>query len=177
MITQLQKRSLIKLVKDTISDYLDGKAQQKNTSDIDLMSMRGAFVTLYKKGQLRGCIGHIIAHKPLYYGIQELAIKSAFEDTRFTPVQKGEKDDLLVEISIISPVEKIKAPEDIKLGTHGLILKNGSRAGVFLPQIPIEQGWDLPTFISELCKKAGCSTSVLDDPKTEFLTFTAEVFS
>jgi AmmeMemoRadiSam system protein A len=177
MLNQQQQQSLLTLAKVSIQDRLNSKRQLRKTNDPDLMVVRGVFVSLYIEDQLRGCLGHINGNMPLYHEVQDVAPKSAFEDTRFEPVTISALDKLKIEVSVISPIERIYSPQQVKVGEHGLVLKNGEKSSLFLPHVPLLNNWNLATYVEELCKKATLSTDILDDPKTELYRFTAEIFS
>jgi len=138
----------------------------------------GAFVTLHKYGQLRGCIGNLIGEKPLYLTVIDMAIESAVDDPRFPPLKLEELKDIEIEISVLSPLEKIDDPKDIILGKHGVLVRKGFRSGVFLPQVAEETGWSKEEFLSYLCShKAGLPPYAWKEKDTELYIFTAEVFS
>lgn len=136
-----------------------------------LEQARGVFVTLYKHGQLRGCMGDIMGSKPLYALIPEVAIKSAFEDPRFAPLDCSELDDLTVSVSVLSSPRRIARYQDIEIGKHGVILQQGSKSAVFLPKVPVEQKWDLQMTLSHLARKAQLPSNAWKDPKTRFFVF------
>ncbi|NMB47839.1 AmmeMemoRadiSam system protein B [Candidatus Kuenenbacteria bacterium] len=139
---------------------------------------RGVFVTLRKDEELRGCIGLIEPIKELGEAIVEMAEAAAFEDPRFLSLEKYELNDIKIEISVLTPPQKISDPrQEIELGRHGVIIRSGSRSGVFLPQVAEETGWDLATFMSELCtQKAGLPATCWLDGSTDIFTFEAQVF-
>lgn len=136
----------------------------------------GAFVTLKKRGQLRGCIGMVQGHGPLYVTVANMAYAAAFRDNRFPPLTAGEYDGLDMEISIMGPISPCPGPERIIIGTHGLILRKGARSGLLLPQVPVEWGWDVPTFLEHLCMKAGLPSGAWSDPEAKLLWFEAMRF-
>lgn len=116
---------------------------------------RGAFVTLKKKGVLRGCIGFTEPRLPLYQSVAQAAVFAASRDPRFSPVKESELSDLEIEISVLGPLVKVDAPRSIKVGTHGLMIeKNGAR-GLLLPQVAVENHWNRSTFLQQTCRKAG----------------------
>jgi hypothetical protein len=116
----------------------------------------GAFVTLKEKGELRGCIGRFTSDIPLYKVIQEMAIASSTEDTRFSPVSPAEVDQLEIEISVLSPMKGVYSPDDIILGKHGIYIKKGYFSGTFLPQVATETGWNKEEFLGHCARdKAG----------------------
>jgi len=116
----------------------------------------GAFVSLKKKGKLRGCIGTFKPDAPLYNLIQTMTIASATEDTRFLPVQANELKDIDIEISVLTPMKRINDVSKIVLGKHGIYIKKDGRSGTFLPQVATETGWTLEEFLGHCARdKAG----------------------
>ncbi len=140
----------------------------------ELSACRGAFVTLNRHGQLRGCIGEIVPARPLYRVVIDRARSAALEDPRFYPVSPAELDDLDVEVSVLTPPRPVASTDEILLGTHGVILQKRGRAAVFLPQVATEQGWDKETLLTQLARKAGLAP---DDWKNDasFMVFTAQI--
>ncbi|MGC8839247.1 MAG: AmmeMemoRadiSam system protein B [Anaerolineae bacterium] len=141
-----------------------------------LYQPRGAFVTLKKGGELRGCIGNLSGQGPLLRTVQRMAIAAALEDQRFPPVTVGELPDLQIEISVLSPLEGVAGPEAIQVGVHGVVLVHGSRQAVYLPQVALEEGWDRETMLDHLAQKAGLPAGAWRDPEARFYVFTAQVF-
>ncbi len=141
--------------------------------------LRGVFVTLYTKDshQLRGCIGLIEPVKPLAEGIITMAQSAAFHDPRFAPLTRKELDNIKIEISVLTPPRLIKDIKQIQLGKHGVIIRRNNHSGVYLPQVATETGWDLTTFLSNLCTtKAGLEPNCWQNPDTQIYTFEAQVF-
>jgi hypothetical protein len=157
MLNKEQKRKLLALARNTIDTYLKtGKKLEVQETDPLLLQEMGAFVTLHKSGELRGCIGNIIGKKPLYITIRDMAIESAFGDPRFPPLDSSEFKDVDIEVSVLSPLKKIDSVDEIKMGIHGVLVKRGFASGVFLPQVAQETGWSKEEFLSNLCvHKAG----------------------
>jgi hypothetical protein len=145
-------------------------------SNESLSQERGAFVTLKKSGELRGCIGYTSAMKPLYMTVRDTATLAALRDPRFTPVSASELGQLDYEISVLSPLRRVRDIHEIKVGEHGLLMKNGSYEGLLLPQVPVEQKWDRQTFLEETCAKAGMPANCWKDENTDIFMFTAVVF-
>jgi AmmeMemoRadiSam system protein A len=114
----------------------------------------GAFVTLYKEGRLRGCIGHIGALRPLWATVRECVKAAALDDPRFDPVTPAELPSLRIEISILSPLVDV-APQQVEVGRHGLLISRGAQRGLLLPQVAVEWNWDRGQFLEETCLKAG----------------------
>lgn len=141
-----------------------------------LKEHRGAFVTLEIDHKLRGCIGLIQATRPLYETVQEMARAAAFEDPRFSPLSKKEWPKVELEISVLTPLERIKDVNEIRVGTHGLYIVKGPRRGLLLPQVALEYGWDTKTFLEQTCLKAGLPPDAWRDPDTEIYVFSADVF-
>lgn len=139
---------------------------------------RGAFTTLYakNKGKLRGCVGYPTALLPLYRTVIETARAAAFDDPRFDPVVLAEVPDLLISISVLSPLLPIAA-EAVEVGRHGLLISDGSRRGLLLPQVPVEHGWDRLVFLEQTCRKAGLPLDAWRNPQIRIEAFTAEVFA
>jgi len=134
-----------------------------------------AFVTLHKRGELRGCVGLPLAQKPLYLTVAEAALSAARHDPRFPPVESAEVPELDIEISVLSPLAPIQ-PEQVIPGEHGLLVTDGFHRGLLLPQVAREHGWTRERFLEETCVKAGLDrTAWQRGAKLE--AFTAEVFS
>ena len=178
-LTLENKRALIKIARSTLESYLsNGRIPEFKPMDNILLEIRGAFVTLKKHGELRGCIGNIIGTKPLFETVRDMAIESATGDPRFPKVRYEELKDIEIEISVLSPLKKVSSANEIILGKHGVIVKRGFRQGVFLPQVATETGWTKEEFLSSLCThKAGLSASCWKEAGTELFIFSATVFS
>ncbi len=139
-----------------------------------LCENRGAFVTLFKGGRLRGCIGYIEPQKPLHRTVCECALAAAFHDPRFDPVSPSEVPSIKLEISVLSPLEDI-SPEQIEVGRHGLLVSRGPQRGLLLPQVAVEWKWDARKFLEETCTKAGLPTDAWCHG-ARIQAFTAQVF-
>jgi hypothetical protein len=136
----------------------------------------GAFVTITKRGELRGCIGYVSAIKPLYMTVRDTALLAALRDPRFPPVSVSELPQLAYEISVLSPLRRVTDIHQIQVGRDGLLMKNGDYEGLLLPQVPVEQKWDRETFLEETCRKAGMNRNCWKDEDTDIFSFTAVVF-
>lgn len=175
-----QKKKLIDIAQKTIFTYIQKKETLEfNESDPRLSAEEGAFVTIHKRGELRGCIGNILGQGPLYKTIRNMAIAAATEDPRFPPVTADELKDIDIEISVLSKPRRIKDVSEIQMGVHGVIVGRGLfNRGVFLPQVATETGWSREEFLSNLCAhKAGLPPDAWKDPQTTMEIFTAQVFS
>ena len=174
------QKELLSLARSSIVFYLKNNEYMKMSLELKDKYGKpyGVFTTLKKAGELRGCIGFIIARDPLWKSVLETSVESALGDPRFPDVHPEELADLTVELSVLSPMKKVNSYKDIILGRHGVLVKKGFSQGVFLPQVATETGWDLPTFLSHLCfGKAGLPAEAWKDPSTELMTFEAFVFS
>ena len=175
--SESQKEALA-IARQTIQEYLSsGKIPVITPQNNALLSPLGAFVTLRKDDELRGCIGIFEPTEPIYQVIQKMAIAAATKDTRFSPVLTDELKDITIEISVMAPKQKITDWKEIKLGKHGVVVQRGLQSGTFLPQVATETGWNLEEFLSQLCsQKAGLPPDCYKDPATTLYTFEAQVF-
>jgi len=125
---------------------------------------------------LRGCIGYVEAVAPLAQAVQEMALSAAFQDPRFEPLTVEEINGLEIEISVLTPFEKITDPQTVEVGHHGLMIRKGHASGLLLPQVPVQFGWDRQTFLCQTCQKAGLREDAWQDPDTELFVFSADIF-
>jgi len=179
-LSSQEKIMLLKIARRTLDTYITtGQVPSVDEKLKILDEKRGMFVTL-KKGSdcdLRGCIGYVLAEKPLRQAIVDLTIASATQDYRFSPVTAKELKDLKIEISLLSPLIRENNLENIVMGKHGVYLKQGGCSGLFLPQVAEETGWDRDEFLNNLCaQKAGLNPNAWKDPRTEIYTFTVSHF-
>jgi uncharacterized protein len=175
-MTKAEQDLLLITARESILSRIENRAPRYSQPSPNLLELRGAFVTLHTNDRLRGCIGPLEASNPLFEAIKELGISSGFRDPRFPPLTAKELGDLNIEISVLSPLEKITSIEEIEVGSHGLYAKHGSRSGVLLPQVPVEQGWNREEFLGHTCRKAGLSQDEWRNGVVDFYTFTAEIF-
>ena len=177
-LRQREKDELLKIAKKSVEIAVKERTLYKCAAPgiASLEQDRGAFVTLKKKGQLRGCIGYIAPAKALYLTVRDVAAAAAVEDPRFEPVMPSELGDLEYEISVLSPLRRVTDVKQIQVGRHGLIVNKGNYEGLLLPQVPTEQHWDRMTFLEQTCVKAGLPTSAWKDEETDIFSFTALVF-
>jgi len=176
-LTGEEREALLRLARGTIEAALEGaKAPEVGLSTPALEAECGAFVTLHKKGRLRGCIGYVVAVKPLQETVAEMAIQASQHDPRFPPVEAGELDEIDIEISVMSPLELVGDVSEIEVGRDGLVVQYGGRSGLLLPQVATEYGWDRETFLEHTCLKAGLSGDAWQKDGVEIRRFTAEVF-
>ncbi|HUN65604.1 MAG TPA: AmmeMemoRadiSam system protein A [Bacteroidota bacterium] len=176
MFTRTQQDYLLALARNAIAAKLGGRSSPVSAqTDPVLQERRGAFVTLYRAGELRGCIGYIESPFGLTETIEEVAVRSATQDPRFPPVSAAELDDLDIEISVLSTPAEVSNVGDITIGVHGLIVESERRRGLLLPQVADERNWDRETFLRETCRKAGLPPLSWKNPGTKIFSFTAEI--
>jgi len=171
------RRALLGLARRAIVEaVVHGRALEESPANPTLTRLAGAFVTLHRGGQLRGCIGHIEASEPLADTVARCAVSAALHDPRFSPVSRQEIPGLQIEISILTPPE-VTRPEDVQVGRHGLLISRHWQRGLLLPQVAVEYGLSRERFLEEACRKAGLPLDAWKDLDTEIRAFTCEVFS
>jgi AmmeMemoRadiSam system protein B/AmmeMemoRadiSam system protein A len=154
-LTEKEREKLLRIARVTMEGYLDsGEIPVVNKSELTgkLLEPLGAFVTLTKEGKLRGCIGQFHAEGPLYKVVQDMAVAAAVRDYRFAKVTKEELDNLEIEISVLTPMQKIKSINEIELGKHGIYIVKGNSGGTFLPQVAKQTGWNLEEFLGHCAR-------------------------
>jgi len=169
-----ERRTLLRLAHRSIESALDGVGLDLTPSNGHLAECRGAFTTLHLHGRLRGCIGYVFPTQSLYCTVAETARAAAFDDPRFEPVELDEARRLKIEISVLSLLRPA-TPEQIVVGKHGLVVQQGSRRGLLLPQVSTEWDWDRETFLAQTCLKAGLPSDAWMRG-ADLQVFTAEVF-
>lgn len=171
-----EKKTLLQIAREAIVEYVNnGQVPQREINAESLLAKRGCFVTIKNNGMLRGCIGNFVSDKPLYLLVQEMAVSAATKDPRFYPMKKEDLKDFHVEISALSPMQKISSIEEIEVGVHGLYLEKNFSRGVLLPQVAVEYGWDRDTFLSQTSIKAGLPQDGWREGANIYV-FSAEVF-
>ncbi len=178
LLNDSQRKRLLDIARRSITDFVGGRKRASLTeSDPALNEPLGAFVTLRENGELRGCIGNMVAQGPLYQAVADMAIEAATGDPRFPPLSSGEIDKVELEVSVLSPLRKISNTDEIKIPGHGVLVRRNGRSGVYLPQVAIEAGWNKEEFMTSLCAhKAGLPPNAWKDPSTDIYIFKAEVF-
>jgi AmmeMemoRadiSam system protein A len=179
MFNSQQKTKLLEIARASINQYLEtGKKMELSENDPGLQQEMGAFVTLNKHGELRGCIGNLVASQPIYLTVKDMAVEAAADDPRFAKLTLSELKDVEIEISVLSPLKRVDSAQSIELGKHGVLVRKGYQNGVFLPQVATETGWSKEEFLNNLCAhKAGIAADAWKDKDTQLYIFTAEVFS
>jgi AmmeMemoRadiSam system protein B/AmmeMemoRadiSam system protein A len=176
-LSEQDKKTLHHIARTVIENKARGKNVPEFTVEEPILKEnRGAFVTITKKGQLRGCIGYIEGKGPLYKTIEEMAEAAAFRDPRFNRVTERELPDLEIEISVLTPLKKIADVNEIEVGKHGIYMKSGWNSGLLLPQVATEYRWDRKTFLEHTCLKAGLPPNAWKDKGTEIYIFSADIF-
>ena len=173
-----EKSELLALARKSAEYAVREKKMYEPTASASevLNQERGAFVTLRKSGELRGCVGYTSAAKPLYMAVRDTATLAALRDSRFQPVSASELPQIDYEVSVLSPLRRVLDIRQIRVGQHGLLMKNGAYEGLLLPQVPVEEKWDRQTFLDETCAKAGMRSGCWKDENTDIFMFTAVVF-
>jgi AmmeMemoRadiSam system protein A len=175
-LTEHETSTLLLAAREAIASRLEARAPRIPDAEGTLMVPCGAFVTLRSGGELRGCIGHVTAARPLLETVTNAALSSAFEDPRFPPLTRAEWPAVRIEISVLSPLEKVTDRLSVLPGEHGVLIRRGRRSGLLLPQVATEQGWDRDTLLGHACRKAGLAPDAWQDPETSIERFTALVF-
>jgi uncharacterized protein len=184
LISVIEGAELVRLARIAVEKYLQESVMIK--PEEDMPEKAGIFVTLNyvttsKKEYLRGCIGFPLPEKPVKQGVIEAAIAAATEDPRFPPIDREELDNIIFEVSVLTPPQEIRAgPSDygkeIEIGRDGLILQWRFGSGLLLPQVPIELKWDVEEYLANICYKAGAPPDVWLDPTSKLYKFQAAVF-
>jgi len=178
-VDESAKQRLLQIARESVAAAVGaGPRPRIGNEDAQLTGCQGAFVTLRTHGDLRGCLGRFTSDAPLCHLVAEMAAAAATEDPRFIHdrLGPGDMDDLRIDISVLSPLEKTSDPLSIELGVHGIYIKRGPASGCFLPQVAAEAGWSKEEFLGYCCShKAGLPEDAWSDPDTEVYVFTAEV--
>lgn len=179
MLSQEHRTELLRIARRAIAVSLDGGRLTLDSAAVaeELRRPSGAFVTLHTAGgELRGCIGSIQPVAPLFQAVASNAVNAAFRDPRFHPLRADELSRVHIEISVMSPIVPVENVDEIEVGRDGLIISRGSRAGLLLPQVATEYGWDRETFLCQTCRKAGLPDDAWSSPECRIERFSAEVF-
>jgi AmmeMemoRadiSam system protein A len=167
-------KSIQRRVRGNVSEQSQQQARKFHGESI-LSQPAGAFVTIYNRGELRGCLGVLMSEAPLAETVSQLAGRSAAEDPRFNPVTEDELNDIQIEISILSPLKEISSIEEIQVGKHGIFISAGMHRGLLLPQVAVKQRWNVHQFLEETCIKAGLPRDQWKHAETNIYIFSAEI--
>jgi AmmeMemoRadiSam system protein A len=173
--TPEERRILLKFAHQSILSKFEQREISLDPPSPHLAEPRGVFTTIYLRGALHGCVGFVQPVASLYRNVAETARSAAFEDTRFTPVNREEAANLGVSLSILSPLHRTAA-EEIEIGRHGLLISKAGQRGLLLPQVALEHEWDRITFLEQTCRKAGLPPDAWKNGAS-IESFTAEIFS
>ncbi|MBZ5719782.1 MAG: AmmeMemoRadiSam system protein A [Acidobacteriia bacterium] len=169
-----EREVLLRLAHEAIQAALESREISLVPPSPHFAERRGAFTTLYVRGELRGCVGYALPVTSLYRTVAETARAAAFDDSRFWPLKADELPELEISLSILSPLRPIRQ-EEVEIGKHGLLVSLGGHRGLLLPQVPVEHGWDRTTFLQQTCRKAGLPQDAWQRGAT-LEAFTAEIF-
>ena len=176
-LNSADKKLLLHLAREAVTSAVEtGKVNVRQVTEAHLQALKGCFVTIKRQGALRGCIGNFSSEKPLYLLVQEMAASAATRDPRFYPMKEEDLADFELEISVLSPLQKIETPEEVVVGKHGLYLEKNFSRGVLLPQVAVEHGWDRETFLSQTALKAGLKKEDWKEG-ADLYVFTAEILA
>jgi AmmeMemoRadiSam system protein A len=179
MFTDRQKRALVEIARAAVLDVVNGGTGRLVAAEAGgFPEASGAFVTLKRNGQLRGCIGTLECRQSLAEEVARVARSAAREDPRFEPLRASELQGLDVEVSVLGPLEPIDPcdPNAFEIGRHGLVIEQGARRGLLLPQVATEWGWDRGQFLANTCMKAGLAPDAWRTGATVY-RFAGEVFA
>ena len=175
MTSERDRAELIRIAREAVRARVGGLAFQSPDVEGVLAQPAAAFVTLHRAGALRGCIGHIQPNLPLARVVAQCAASAATEDPRFPPVNPDEVAALDIELSVLGALEPVATIDDVVVGRHGLVVEQGWKRGLLLPQVAIEWKWDAKTFVEQTCQKAGLARDAW--PRiAKLFRFEAEVF-
>jgi AmmeMemoRadiSam system protein A len=174
-IPPLSQKRLIALSRQTLECFVRGAADTDETIDDPclLQSHYGAFVSLHRREELRGCIGTCFPTNPLYETVIEMTEAAASRDRRVAAIASSELSEIRIDISVLSPLQPVSDPLRLEIGTHGLYVASGGKHGVLLPQVATQYGWDMETFLSQTCVKAGLLKNAWKQPETKVSSFIA----
>jgi len=175
MLEPHERQALLQLARRAIAARLEGRPVETPAAVGGLARRTGAFVTIRHNNRLRGCLGSVDGDAPLVDIVAQCAGDAATRDPRFPPLPLDDLPEVVLEISVLGPVEPVADPADVEVGRHGLIVEQGTHRGLLLPQVPTEWGWDRETFVSETCVKAGLARDAWRTGARLF-TFEADVF-
>lgn len=177
MLSREHRAQLHDIARQTLEEWVRRRKRPSfDIADEPLAEPRGVFVTLKKRGELQGCIGLVEPLLPLHEAVRNMTCSAATGDPRFDGVRPHDLPDITIELSVLSVPAPVPVPHGVVVGRHGLIVRNGSRSGLLLPQVAVEHAWDAEAFLDNTCWKAGLPPGCWRDDNTEILAFTAEVF-
>lgn len=174
-LSETDRKSILELARQAVVEAVLRRKLLEEIPKTPVFEPRcGVFVTLHVGGNLRGCIGVIEAKERLGESIVRCAAGAALEDPRFQPMQPQELPGMEIEVSLLSPLQRIR-PEDVEIGKHGLLVEEGIRRGLLLPQVAVEHHLGKEQFLRETCHKAGLSLDAWKEADTRIYGFTCEI--
>jgi len=178
-LTPEDRAGLLSVARQAVAAATCGGQPVETPRTPALRAPAGAFVTLRRGGELRGCIGHLAADQALADTVVRMAVCAALEDPRFPPVSASEVSELEIEISVVSTPVRLSVPHPagVQPGRDGVIVRHGARQGVLLPQVATEYGWDAEALLTAACRKAGLAAEAWRSPGTEVFVFQVEAFA
>jgi len=177
LIPPQSQKNILDLSRRSLESFVRGIESQNAPVDDPYLQTQlyGLFVSLHRKQELRGCVGTCKPRDRLCELLVEMTQAAASRDTRMTPITTSELDEITIDVSVLSPLVRTESPMSLMVGKHGLHVARGRQRGVLLPQVPIQYGWDIRTFLEQTCVKAGLPQDAWADPDTEVSAFTALV--
>jgi AmmeMemoRadiSam system protein A len=178
MLTDEQKSALLRVARESMTAHVLGHSARPVDDSPELPDASGVFVTIKRRGELRGCLGTLQCRAGLAEEVARCARDSASEDPRFPRVARAELPDLTLEVSVLGPLEPIdpREPDAVVVGRHGLVVEDGRRRGLLLPQVPVEWGWSAEQFLRQTCNKANLAEDCWSSGSARVYRFEAEVF-
>jgi len=175
VLTTEVRRQLLSVARQALEARVRGLCLPAPDAAAANQPRHGAFVTIFHRDDLRGCLGRVTSDQPLPCLIHHLAQEVADSDPRFDPVRPGELDEISIEVSVLTPAREIQSVAEIEVGSHGLIVERGAHRGLLLPQVAVEHAWDRETFAAHTCVKAGLPAEAWQHG-VRMLVFEAQVF-
>jgi AmmeMemoRadiSam system protein A len=169
------QRKLMELSRYALQHFVRGEERRPAYIDDPYLQSReyGAFVSLHKQQELRGCIGHCVPNAPLFEIVTEMTEAAASRDPRVKPISQKELDEIRIDITVLSPLECVHDPLALKIGRHGLYIASAGKRGILLPQVAAQNGWTIKTFLEQTCLKAGLRKNAWKDSDIQVSGFTA----
>ncbi len=178
MLNDEDAKILFRIAREAISSACRHQQYLPPAQEGKVLNRRaGCFVTIKKHGQLRGCIGNFQSSIPLYREVAQMAAAAATGDTRFNPMSIEELESAELEITVLTPLEKIEDIKQIEIGRHGLYIEKSFHRGVLLPQVASEYGWDRETFLAQTCIKAGLKMDAWRDQEADIYIFSGQILN
>jgi AmmeMemoRadiSam system protein B/AmmeMemoRadiSam system protein A len=177
-LSPAEKTQLLRISRESVESAVKGGELEWDSTgaSANLLKEAAVFVTIHKRGQLRGCVGSLVPVQSLGAAVAAAARSAAQRDPRFAPVSENELPELNFEISVLSPFRRVRDTDQVKIGQHGLWIEKGRNQGLLLPQVATDHNWDRNTFLEQTCIKAGLSPEAWKEDDTEIFVFSATVF-